>query len=259
MFSSQPFYNETIKRTTAVFGTLFNNIMIETKESSSSGGGVIIKRMKVPLAYGPKEKFLARIEQEPNFSDDKQKIAMTLPRMAFMMTDISYYSDIQTSMYARQIHSSNIESRNTTSSGVPYQMNFDLYVLTKNQTEAFQIIEQIIPYFRPNFVVSIKQLDGQDSVWDMPISLTGIQPDVQYEGAFEERRTVLHTLSFSVISKFFEPVSEQGVIKKVICRINNQATNSPIETVTVEAITGSPNDDDEYEIQTTIVNDFFDD
>ena len=259
MILKTPFYNETIKRVTAVFGTLFNDISIQSKDSS----GNVIKQSKVPLSYGPKEKFLQRIENEPNFDDNKQQIAITLPRMSFVLSDISYYSEIQTSMFTKQVHYQDTAKRNATRSGVPYQMTFDLTVMTKKQTDAFQIIEQIIPFFRPNFLVTVKQLDGYESVWDLPITLTSVQPDIQYEGQQEERRVIIWTLSFTAIARFFEPVFEGKPITKVFCHIHeNNSTQGKIETIIVEATEdGSPKtyDIENNEIVTTFIDDFFTD
>lgn len=257
MILNAPFYNETIKRVTAVFGTLFNDIMIQSKDSAS---GNLIKRSKVPLSYGPKEKFLQRITTEPDFDENKQQIAITLPRMSFMLSDISYYPEIQTSMFSKQVHYQDATRRSSTRSGVPYQMTFDLTVMTKKQTDAFQIIEQIIPFFRPNFLVTVKQLDDYETVWDLPITLTSIQPDINYEGQQEERRIIIWTLTFTTIARFFEPVVEGNPITKVFCHLRDIDDSGKLSSIIVEATEdGSPKtyDIENSEITTTIIDDFF--
>ena len=271
MLTRTPFYNETIRRATVVFGTLFNNISIVNKKDD----GTIVKQTKVPLAFTQKRKFLDRIRQEPSFSEgDKQQVAISLPRMSFDLIGMDYHSEIQTSIYQRQLHSANFDgSKNTTYSGIPYKLSFELNVYCDKHDEALQIIEQIIPYFRPDFMVSVKESMNSEIVWDMPITLESVSPQTEYQGQQEDRRVIVYTLTFSSIVRFYGAIPEPNdgssedsrkVITKVICSLNTsmEQKNNPFEeTVTVEAIESSPGGTTfpGYVIQTTYISDLFPD
>lgn len=206
------FYNKCITKTVTAFGTLFNNIQIRHFDDNNQPVSIL----KVPLAYGPMQKFLARLEQNP--SGDR-KIALTLPRMSFEMTSIDYdptrkVSAIQT------FKSTKIEdgkAMNSIFMPVPYNIGFELNIISKIQDDALQIIEQILPFFQPSFNVTITMISSIGEKKDIPIVLNKVGFRDDYEGDYSSRRTIIYTLNFTAKSYLFNEIPEdnQGLIKKV--------------------------------------------
>jgi hypothetical protein len=253
------FYHETIKRIITVFGTLFNNISIIRKDQS----GEIIEQLKVPLSYAPKDKILARLEERQDLTNT-QITAITLPRMSFEITDLSYDPTVKLPKMNKAVHkiiNTNLSPGNRTAQSsytyAPYSITIQLNIMVKNTDDGLQIIEQIIPFFQPEFTVTIKQLDSLDSIMDLPIVLTSIIPEDSYEGDYTTRKALIYTLTFNTKARFFGPVTTQGIIKKAIITFKNMDTLVPYEKYTAEAIsTGSPEND--YYILETYENLFYD-
>ena len=210
------FYNETIKRSISIFGTLFNNIKVKKTKSD----GTVLTEQLVPISYGPKQKFLQRLAEEPNLSDGN-RTAISLPRMAFQLTGFEYDATRQQNKIIRH-GKSTLESdgvnRGFQYQPAPYNLNFTLSVLAKNAIDALQIVEQILPYFQPEYTVTMKMIDDMSDTRDVPIVLTSVSMDDQYEGTFEERRVIEYTLDFAMKIYFFGPVSTGKIITNVIER-----------------------------------------
>ena len=210
------FYNETIKRSISIFGTLFNNIKVKKTKSD----GTVLTEQLVPISYGPKQKFLQRLAEEPNLSDGN-RTAISLPRMAFQLTGFEYDATRQQNKIIRH-GKSTLESdgvnRGFQYQPAPYNLNFTLSVLAKNAIDALQIVEQILPYFQPEYTVTMKMIDDMSDTRDVPIVLTSVNMDDQYEGTFEERRVIEYTLDFTMKIYFFGPVSTGKIITNVIER-----------------------------------------
>jgi len=207
MLGNEYFYNKTIKNMVAVFGTVFNDIKLA---QVSAGKMVGVKR--VPLAYAPKEKFLARIK-----AGIENSVALQLPRMSFEMTDISYDQSTKLNRLNRSIQTNSEGDKVKVWQCAPYQLIFNLNVMSRGQDEALQILEQILVNFNPNYTISVKGLEGPESKTDVPISLTSVTSEDAYEGDFESsRRLIIYTLSFSLKTKFsFFPSSAIGIIETV--------------------------------------------
>jgi len=205
------FYNKSIQKTVTAFGTLFNDIQIRHFNDSDDP----ISILKVPLAYGPIQKFLARIEQQP--SGDR-KVALTLPRMSFEMTSIDYDSQRKTSVI-QSFSSLRTDTEKPTKvyTPVPYNISFELNIMSKIQDDALQILEQILPFFQPAFNVTIKLVSEIDESRDIPIILNrcGFRDD--YENDFSTRKIIIYTLTFTVKTYLFSEISSnsQGLIKRV--------------------------------------------
>ena len=206
------FYHKGISKTVTAFGTLFNNIQI--RHCDESGNPVSV--LKVPLAYGPINKFLARIEQS-NKGD--RKIAITLPRMSFEMTSLDYdaqrkASVIQTFKASRVQDGTAI---NKIFTPVPYNIGFELNIIAKIQDDVLQIVEQILPFFQPSFNVTVNMLPEVHESKDIPIVLNRIGFRDDYEGDFTTRRSIVYTLNFTAKTYLFSelPESNDGLIKKV--------------------------------------------
>jgi len=205
------FYHEVIRKTIIGFGTLFNNM--EVRHQTSDGTTVDIKR--VPLAYGPAAKFIARLEQQPDLN---KMVAITLPRMSFEITNISYDSTrkagITQTFKAQDVNNNKMKK---VFMPVPYNLGFDLNILVKQQDDGLQILEQILPFFQPGFNISIDLVKSIGEKRDIPMVLQNISQQDDYEGDFSTRRALIYTLSFTAKTFFFNFISDtsEGLIKKV--------------------------------------------
>lgn len=206
------FYHQIFRKTVIAFGTLFNNIQIKRDSSD----GIVDEIIEVPLAYGPTQKFLARIEQQ---ADLNKPVQMSLPRMSFEFTGISY--DTGRKLAGTQHFTTTLKSDKTDIKKVyfpvPYNMDFELSIMTLLNDDALQIIEQILPYFQPNYTLSIDLVDTIGEKRDVPITLESVNFEDNYEGDFTTRRVLLYTLKFTAKTYLFGPVkdSSRDVIKSV--------------------------------------------
>ena len=210
------FYNETIRRSVSIFGTLFNNIKVKKTKAD----GTVLTEQLVPISYGPKQKFLQRLAEEPNLTDGN-RTQISLPRMAFQVTGFEYDQARQQNKlirHAKTTLESNGEDRKFQYNPAPYNLNFTLSVLAKNMSDALQITEQILPYFQPEYTVTMKMIDSMSDVRDVPIILNSVSMDDQFEGTFEERRVIEFNLEFTMKLYFFGPVYTGDVITNVIER-----------------------------------------
>jgi hypothetical protein len=203
------YYHEIIKRTLTAFGTLFNDIHIQHQNSADE----TISDMKVPIAYGPIQKFLARIEQQPQLNKPFQ---ITLPRMSFEMVSIEYDSTRKSGI-TQTFKVSDGTNLKKVFMPVPYNIGFELNILTKLNDDSWQIIEQILPYFQPAFNLTVNLVDSIGEKRDIPIVLDTISFRDDYEGDFSERRSLIYTLKFTAKTYFFGPISDttDGLIRKV--------------------------------------------
>ena len=208
----QQFYHETMRKIVVSFGTLFNNIQIVRKNSA----GTIVQSMKVPLAYGPQQKFLARLNTDPSLAS---KVAVTLPRLGFEMTGITYdpTRKLNRVQKFRKVKSSTDDSNklDTQYMPVPYNINFTLYAMAKNSDDALQIVEQILPYFQPDYTLTINDMADMGIKRDVPIILNDVSYEDNYQGDFTERRAIIYTLSFTSKFYLYGPVTSSSVIKTV--------------------------------------------
>lgn len=215
MFSGH-FYNRRVVKATAVFGSLFNEIRIVQRDGSGSWN-----QMRVPLSYGPKRKFLERIAQMEDGEDAERRLAIKLPRMSFEMTNFAYDPNRQlpkTNHYKRA--STDPERMGKFYVGTPYILSWQLAVYGKRQDDCLQVVEQILPYFNPEYSINIKPYDGIDSISDdVMITLTGVNISDDYEGAMEDRRAIVYTLDFDMKVNFYGPKPESGSEDKIIRKV----------------------------------------
>ena len=208
----QQFYHETMRKIVVSFGTLFNNIQIVRKNST----GAIVQSMKVPLAYGPQQKFLARLNADPALG---AKVAVTLPRLGFEMTGITYdpTRKLNRVQKFRKVKSSTDDSNklDTQYMPVPYNIEFTLYAMAKNSDDALQIVEQILPYFQPDYTLTINDMADMGIKRDVPIILNDVSYEDNYQGDFTERRAIIYTLAFTSKFYLYGPVTSSSVIKTV--------------------------------------------
>ena len=200
-------YNKIIRKCVIGFGTLFNNIEVRKEKSD----GTTYSRMKVPLAYGPRQKFLARLEQQ---ADLNQKVAITVPRLSFEMTGISYDAGRKLAPTTLTLKANTKDAVKKQFTPVPYNIDFELNIISKTNDEALEITEQIVPVFQPSYQMTIKLVDDMNEYRDIPIVLNSINYSDDYEGSFDDKKITLITMQFTVKSYIFGPVGTQGPIKK---------------------------------------------
>ena len=205
----QYYYHEILRKTIISFGTIFNDIHIRHRD----GAGKETSDMRVPLAYGPMQKFLARLEQQADLNRATQ---ITLPRMSFETTNIAYDATRKGGI-TQTFKASDGSKLRKVFMPVPYNLSFELNILVKLNDDALQIIEQILPYFQPSFNVTIDLISVIGEKRDVPIVLDNISFQDDYEGDFTTRRALIYTLNFTAKTYLFGPVSDssEGLIKKV--------------------------------------------
>ena len=201
------FYNESIRKLIIGFGSLFNDINVERKDSD----GNIKESIRVPIAYGPKEKFLRRIQESSSISDAIHT-QITLPRLGFDITGIQYDPSRKgNKLRKRKAVSTDGLEKSRNYAEVPYIISLGLYAFSRNQNDNLQIIEQILPYFSPEFIVTMKVNDINNKV-DVPIILNGVNTVEEYEGEFDTRRNLTSTFEFSAKTFIYGPVKTQKMI-----------------------------------------------
>jgi hypothetical protein len=201
------FYNESIRKLIIGFGSLFNDINVERKDSD----GNIKESIRVPLAYGPKEKFIRRIQESSSISDATHT-QITLPRLGFDITGIQY----DPSRKGNKLRKTKAVSTDGLISSynyaeVPYNISLGLYSFSRNQNDNLQIIEQILPYFSPEFIVSMKVNTINNKI-DVPIILNGVSTVEEYEGEFDSRRNLTSTFEFTAKTFIYGPVRTSKMI-----------------------------------------------
>jgi len=240
------FYNEHTRRAVSVFGTLFNNLTVVKRD----GSGNALQQIKVPLSYGPREKFLARIRQEENLNDPR--LAIKLPRMSFQITSLSYDESTRLTRGTKlNVPGTSATSRRTMFYPSTYNLSFELSIISRHTDDALQILEQILPFFQPEYSVTVNEVDNNFKS-DMPFVLNSVDLSDDYEGEFESRRSLIYTLTFDTRIKYYGPLSESGSIirstKTNISDVDMTASGVPYST---EEITISPtdaNEDDDFAI-----------
>ena len=246
------FYNEGMRKLTIAFGQLFNNIIIQNTSST----GAVTKRIRVPLAYAPKEKFLVRLEQQANLQEDRA-VSITLPRLGFEITGLSYDPSRKLNKMNKTIRVKSGEEGkklNFNHTPVPYNINFSLYSFTATAENGLQIVEQILPFFQPEYTVTMKVVPELDIVRDIPIILNSVSYEDTYSGDFTTRRAVVYTLSFTAKTYLYGPMSNQKVIKEVQSDLGAD-TDAPLTREERIVITPKPTTadaDDDFGFTTTI-------
>ena len=237
----QRFYWGTIRKAIVAFGNMFNSITIDRKDASGNSE----ETLRIPLSYAPKSKSLARIQQQPNIDD--RPVQVVLPRMSFEMLSLEYDVNRKISpLQQNRAINSTINTLDAQYAPTPYNIQVALYVYAKNQDDGLQIIEQIIPYFNPDYNLTMKTIPQMGIKNDLPILLNGISFDDTYDGDFADRRSIIWTLSFTMKLNYYGPINRQGVIKKVIANTySNEALTEKQSSITIQPdpLTAKPGDD----------------
>ena len=202
--------HDSLRKYIIVFGTVFNDIYINRLSATNE----VLQTLKVPLTYGPKEKVLARLDQNPEMLN---QVGIVLPRISFEMTTLEYDS-------TRKLNTLNKLTKQSATAGtddevkyqyqpVPYDLQFEMNILVKNAEDGTRIVEQIVPYFTPDFTVSVNLVPEIDGPRDIPIILNSISSRDEYEGSFEQRRVLIWTLSFTMKGYLYGPTKKSKLIK----------------------------------------------
>tara|TARA_R100000234_G_scaffold113778_1_gene88447 strand:+ start:5171 stop:6211 length:1041 start_codon:yes stop_codon:yes gene_type:complete len=245
MLSGTYFYNATVKRIVSVFGTLFNNIKIARHDS-----GVTTNTIHVPISYGPKQKFLARINEASTL--DGQGVAIKLPRMSFEMTDISYDLSSKLNKLNKLASGSSFKTKTTIFQSVPYVIGMQLNIMAKNQDDALQIVEQILPTFSPEYTVTIKGIDGPNSKTDVPFVLSSVTFEDTYEGDFQTRRVITYTLNFTIRVKFAHGTSTGSIINRVAAQIADMDVVKTVNIIDQSPSSQSPSNSPSFYSQVSV-------
>ena len=248
------YYHEIMRKTIVSFGTLFNQLYIRHDDAA----GNTYSELKVPLAYGPAQKFLARLEQQ---ADLNKPVQTTLPRMSFEMTSVNYDSTRKVGV-TQTFKASDGTNMKKVYMPVPYNVGFELNILTKLNDDALQIVEQILPYFQPSFNLTVDLVKSIGEKRDIPIVLDSINFQDDYEGDFSTRRALIYTLNFTAKTYLFGPVAEssEGLIKKVQVDYHTDTNVKTSKramryTVTPDPVDAGPDDDFGFSETSTVFSD----
>jgi len=241
----QQFYHETMRNVIVAFGTLFNNIHLVRKNNSGS----IIQTMKVPLAYGPKQKWLTRLDADADLST---KVAITLPRLGFEIQNLAYdparkLNRVQKFKKVKD-SSANSGKLDTQFMPVPYNLGIELYAMAKQSDDALQIVEQILPFFQPDYTLTINDMTDMGIKRDVPIVLESVSYEDSYRGDYGDRRAIIYTLGFTSKFYLYGPVTSSKVIKTVqvdqYANLQDQAPKREQRyTVTPDPVSADADDD----------------
>jgi len=252
------FYNERVRKSVAIFGSLFNNIYMIRKS-----GSTVYDQMKVPLAYAPQRKFLERINEMNDGEDNERQLAIKLPRMSFEISAISYDPQRQLPKmnYFSKTGAEDNQKATKFYAATPYIITFELSVYAKQHDDALQVVEQILPYFAPQYTVSVKPVADYNSiVEDVPVILQSVVFTDDFEGSMENRRTIIYTLTFDMKVAFYGPKpSESEVITRVDFDLFNMDVDSDgtdlyLETVRVETNPRPVSQDSDYSLVTSVLD-----
>ncbi len=214
MLSNSHFYYRLLRKYIITFGNMFNNITLKQLDTN----GTEIKRTKVPILYGPKDKYVVRYEQDPDLTKDTQ---ITLPRMSFEVTGMQYDAKRKQNSLLRIARGNSATRVSSTYMSVPYDMSFELNIYAKNIDDNNQILEQILPYFNPDYTPTIEPIPELDFLKDIPIILDNVVTNIQYESNYEGVRYVYTTLNFTLKGHFYGPTTTPKIIRKSIANIFN--------------------------------------
>jgi hypothetical protein len=251
----QQFYHESIRKVIIAFGTTFNNIQLVRKDND----GNIKQSMKVPLAYGPRQKWLVRLDENADLS---KTVAITLPRIGFEIQNLSYdpTRKLNRVQKFKKVKGTNDDRLDSQYMPVPYNLNIQLYVMAKESDDSLQIIEQILPYFQPDYTLTINDMADMGIKRDVPIILNSISYEDNYQGDFETRRALIYTLDFTAKFYLYGPVTSSSVIKTVqVDQYTDLKDNAPKreQRYTVTPSPANSNADDDFGFNET--TSFFED
>jgi hypothetical protein len=248
MLSGQHYYHRVVRKLVVAFGTMFNNMTLVRYNQANSQE---VERINVPLMYASKEKFYMKISKDPDLVNPMQ---LTLPRMAFEMNGITYDPLRKTSLFNDVFEQSPTADRLKRIRMTPYNFDFNLYAFVRNTEDGMQIVEQILPYFNPDYTVTIDFLSLNNFKLDVPIVFNGITYDDSHEGDPEATRSIVWTLNFTMKAYLFGQIADVKPIRKVTANVYNDLVSpaSQMVNITVQPNPLSANSDDDFGFTTNI-------
>lgn len=216
MLSNAYFYHRLTRKYVILFGNMFNNI---TMKRINRTDNTEIERIKVPIAYASKEKYYTRFRTDPDLN---RPVQVVLPRMSFELVGFEYDATRkQNSLLRSGVKKNNSTTASSQYMSVPYNLSFELVIYTRNVDDGTHIIEQILPYFNPDYTVTVNAIPELGFLKDIPITLNSVDHTVDYEGNFDVVRFVTWTLSFTMKANYYGPVSNTSIIRTVYANIFN--------------------------------------
>ena len=255
------FYHSKTKKAVALFGRLFNNLYVIRKNSS----GAVISQLKVPLSYAPKQKYLERIRENPNLTEDTQ-VAIKLPRLSFEITSISYDAQRQLAKvgnFTTNSSSGENTKRQRFFNPVPYSINFQLNAYAKSQDDALQIVEQILPTFNPQYALTIKPFATEYPSFkeDIQVIIQSVSFSDDFEGALEQRRTIIYSMDFEMKISYHGPITDTSIIRDARAKVFDIKAGLNDSDIGLETIIVTPNpsnviglDDSTFGFSTSILD-----
>ena len=249
----QTYYHKTLRKYVSLFGTLFNDIYINRTDLENND----IQTLKVPITYGPKNKGLARLNSDPKLNRPFEVLS---PVISFEMTGMTYAAERKLNTVRKhcvKVDDANSEKMQYAYNPVPYDLNFSLYVYTKYAEDGTRVLEQILPFFQPDYTVTVNVVPALNIKRDIPIILNSLSYEDSYSGDFTTRRAVIYTLNFTAKTYLFGPMSNQGVIKTVQSDIytdTNTTTAKREERIVVVPDPTTADADDDFGFTTTITS-----
>ena len=246
------YYHESLRKIVVAFGTIFNNIVILRKDSN----GNVVQSLKVPLAYSPKEKFLTRLEQQADLN--KREVAITLPRMGFEIAGLNYDPSRKLQRLGRfkAVRSDRNDVMDYQYNPVPYNISFNLYSFTATAEGGLQIVEQILPFFQPDYTITVNAIPTMGVKRDVPVVLNSVQYEDTYDGAFTTRRAVNYTMNFTAKTYLYGPVYAKRIIKETQADNYTDTENNPNREQRIIVVPNPTSADanDDFGFTTTITN-----
>lgn len=233
MLSNQHFYFQLTRKYVILFGTMFNNIIfVKTNRLT----GEEIERQRVPILYAPKEKYIARLQSDPDLTRELQ---IVLPRMSFDLTGVSYDATRKLNSMLKNPRANTASRAVSQYMGVPYDLNFELNIYTRNIDDGTQIVEQILPYFNPDYTVTINSIPELGFLKDVPIILNSVSNQLEHEGNFDAVRYVTWKLEFTMKGYYYGPISHTNLIRKVEANIYNDTSINSGYTIKLNLSNGN--------------------
>jgi hypothetical protein len=222
-------YHSAIRKYIVMFGNMFNDIDVVRFDKAGNS----VQQLRVPIAYGPKEKFLVKLRTDP---DGRREIAMVLPRLSFELTSMNYAPERVLNRTHKQLGiGGGNNSLRQTFTPAPYDLDMTLYAMFANQEDAVQVVEQILPYFRPEWTNSVKIVPELDTYVDIPTIYTGMTIEDTYDGDFDTRRAIIYTFTFKIKGYLFGPVTNKGIIRRTLVNTFNPQANTATSNVVIRS------------------------
>lgn len=233
MMPGRPFYHGITRKTIIAFGNLFSNLRLQRFDATNT----LIQDLPVPIAYGPRDKMMGRVDADPTL---KNQVKITLPRLSFEITGYQYDAE-RSNGKTRQIICNNAltGTRQQIFTAAPYNLGISMYVATKNREDGLQIFEQIAPFFRPDYTLDLELVPELNIRHMVPVILNNGATDDPWEGSYEDVPVIINTLNFTMKTWMYGPSTNVGIIQHVTANVHDGAVYKADGTVPGDPINTS--------------------